>query len=380
VQLYNFPNPAAGLRDFSKGSLLMRKYLNTIFSDNHGCLGKKVTGVFSLLILYNILVWLWAFYALHNNPLLFSTAVLAYTFGLRHAVDADHIAAIDNVTRKLMQEGKQPVTAGLFFSLGHSTVVTIATAIVALTTATLVQSNLTRWHEIGNIVFTSVSAVFLILIAFINLLIFLSIFKIFQQVRRGNQYCEEDIDQLMNKQGFLAQYFRRLFRVITNSWQMYPLGFLFGLGFDTATEIMLLGIAASETVHGLSFWSVLISPALFTAGMTLIDTTDNILMLGAYGWAFMKPIRKLYYNLTITFVSIIVALCLGTVEALGLIGDKIAANGYIWNVIRGLNSHFDLLGYLIIGIFMASWIISVMAYRWMQFDKLDNKVEPVDII
>lgn len=355
----------------------MRKYLNTIFSDDSGCLRKKITGIYSVLILYNIVVWLWAFYALHSNPLLFSTAVLAYTFGLRHAVDADHIAAIDNVTRKLMQEGKQPVTAGLFFSLGHSTVVIIATSIVALTTATLVQSNLTRWHEVGNIVFTSVSAIFLILIAFINLLIFFSIFKVFQQVRRGNQYREEDIDQLMNKQGFLAKYFRRLFKVITHSWQMYPLGFLFGLGFDTATEIILLGIAASETVHGLSFWSVLIFPALFTAGMTLIDTTDNILMLGAYGWAFMKPIRKLYYNLTITFVSVIVALCLGMVEALGIIGEKIEANGYVWNVIRGLNSHFDILGYLIIGIFMASWIISVIAYKWMQIDKLESKVESV---
>ncbi len=353
----------------------MRKYLNHMFSDHGGCLRKKITGMYGLLILYNLLVWLWAFYSLHHNPMLFSTAVLAYTFGLRHAVDADHIAAIDNVTRKLMQEGKQPISAGLFFSLGHSTVVIIATVCVAITTATLVQNNYARWHEIGTIVFTSISALFLILIALINLLIFISIFKIFQQVRRGNLYREEDIDQLMNKQGFLAKYFRRLFQVITHSWQMYPLGILFGLGFDTATEIILLGITASEIAHGLSFWSVLIFPALFTAGMTLIDTTDSMLMVGAYGWAFMKPIRKLYYNLTITIVSVLVAFCLGTIEVLGLIANKIEAEGYIWNLIKGLNSHFDILGYLIIGIFMSSWIISVITYKYMQFDKLEYKAK-----
>ncbi len=215
----------------------------------------------------------------------------------------------------------------------------------------------------------------MILIALINFLIFISIFRVFQQVRRGTQYHEEDIDHLLNSQGFLAKRFRRLFQVISHSWQMYPLGFLFGLGFDTATEIILLGITASEMVHGLSFWSVLIFPALFTAGMTLIDTTDSMLMVGAYGWAFMKPIRKLYYNLTITFVSVLVAFCLGAVEVLGIIANKIEANGYVWNAIKGLNNHFDILGYVIIGIFMASWIISVMAYKYMQLDELEFKVK-----
>lgn len=350
---------------------LMQKYLKNIFSDHSGCLRKKITGIYSLLILYNVFVWLWAFYSLHNNPLLFSTAVLAYTFGLRHAVDIDHIAAIDNVTRKLMQEGKQPLTAGLFFSLGHSTVVIIATVCVALTTATLMQSNFARWQEIGGMVCISISAVFLILIALINLLIFISIFKIFQQVRQGDKYHEEEINKLMSTQGFLAKYFRRLFKVISHSWHMYPLGFLFGLGFDTATEIVLLGITASQIAHSLSFWSVLIFPALFTAGMTLIDTTDSILMVGAYGWAFVKPIRKLYYNLAITLVSVIVAFCLGAFEVLGLIANKIDANGYIWDLIKGFNNHFDILGYFIISIFMISWIISIMAYKFMQLDKLE---------
>ena len=352
----------------------MRTNLLTIFSDFGGSLHNKITGIYSVLILYHVFVWLWAFYVLNNNPLLFSTAVLAYTFGLRHAVDADHIAAIDNVTRKLMQEGKKPISAGLFFSLGHSTVVIIATVCVALTTATLMQSSINRWHEIGSMVCISISALFLILIALINLFIFISIFKVFQQVRRGNLYQDEDIDNLLNNNGFLANRFRRLFQVISHSWQMYPLGFLFGLGFDTATEIILLGITASEMVHGLSFWSVLIFPALFTAGMTLIDTTDSMLMVGAYGWAFTKPIRKLYYNLTITLVSVLVAFCLGAVEVLGLIANKIETNGAIWSLIKVINGHFDIFGYVIIGIFMASWIISVMTYKYMQLDKLELKV------
>ena len=353
----------------------MLKYLNILFNDQGDCLRKKITDIYSLLILYNLFVWLWAFYSFRNNSLLFSTAVLAYTFGLRHAVDADHIAAIDNVTRKLMQEGKQPVSAGLFFSLGHSSVVIIASVCIALASSKLVQSNLTQWQEIGSIVFTSISAIFLLLIALINLIIFISIFKIFQQVRRGTKNREENIDHLMNSQGFLAKRFRRLFRVITHSWQMYPLGFLFGLGFDTATEIILLGIAASQAAHGLSIWSILIFPALFTAGMTFIDTTDSIFMVGAYGWAFMKPVRKLYYNLTITFISVIIAFFLGTVEMLGLIANKIESNVYIWNVIKEINNHFDILGYITIGIFIASWVISVIAYKFMQFDKLEYKAK-----
>lgn len=349
----------------------MLKFINNIFSDQGDCLRKKILGMYSLLILYNSIVWFWALSIFHNNPFLLSTALLAYTFGLRHAVDADHIAAIDNVTRKLMQEGKRPISAGLFFSLGHSTVVIIATICVALTTAKIVQSNLTHLREISNIVCTFISALFLMLIAFVNLSIFISIFKNFQKVRSGNINYERDENQLMTSQGFFAKYFRHLFKVITHSWQMYPLGFLFGLGFDTATEIILLGIAASETVHGLSFWSVLIFPALFTAGMTLIDTTDSILMLNAYGWAFMKPIRKLYYNLTITFVSLSVAFSLGFLEVLGLIAKQIQTDTYIWNLIRELNNHFDILGYVIVVVFIISWIVSVILYKVMRVDELD---------
>lgn len=349
----------------------MNNYLQHIFSDNNTGLRYKIIGIYILLIAFTIFVWLWAFYTLHDQPFLFGTAVLAYTFGLRHAVDADHIAAIDNVTRKLMQEGKQPVSAGLFFSLGHSTVVLIACVVVALATAKLMHSNLDHWHEIGSMICTSVSALFLLLIAIINLLIFISIYQIFQDVRQGKAYRQEDIDELVNNRGFLAKYFRGLFRIINHSWQMYPLGFLFGIGFDTATEIALLGIAASQTIHGVSLWSMLIFPALFTAGMTIIDTSDCIIMLGAYGWAFLKPVRKLYYNLTITFVSVVVAFFIGGVEALGLIADKVDAQGPIWNVIKGINEHFNSLGYFIILIFILSWVASMLIYKYMRFDRLE---------
>lgn len=352
----------------------MRKFLINIFSDRQGNLRNKIISIYSLLITFNILVWLWAFYALHAYPLLFSTAVLAYTFGLRHAVDADHIAAIDNVTRKLMQDGKQPVATGLYFSLGHSTVVIIASVCVALAVAALMHSDLSGWRDVAGVVCTSVSAFFLLLIAFINLLIFISIYQVFQQVRRGEKYRGEDIDKLLNERGFLAKMFRRLFRIITHSWQMYPLGFLFGIGFDTATEIALLGITASQTLSGMSTWTILIFPALFTAGMTLVDTTDGIIMLGAYGWAFMNPVRKLYYNLTITLVSVIVALFIGNVEFLGLLANKIKAEGFIWDIIRSLDDHFNFLGYIIIFIFIISWFISVMMYKYMQLDKLEKKI------
>lgn len=355
------------------GDKMVKRYLQAIFGDKATDLRSTIIGIYSLLIVYNIAVWFWAYAALRDAPVLFSTAVLAYTFGLRHAVDADHIAAIDNVTRKLMQEGKQPVSAGLFFSLGHSTVVMIATIGIALITATLMHSKLTGWYAMSTIIGTSLSALFLFLIATINLMIFISIYQIFQKVRRDKQYNEAEVNILINNRGFLSRYLGGLFRLITHSWQMYPLGFLFGIGFDTATEITLLGITASETLNGISIWSILILPASFTAGMTLIDTTDCIIMLGAYGWAFIKPVRKLYYNLTITSISIIVALVVGGIEVLGLIANKVDAHGEVWGVIKSMNNHLSSLGYIIILIFMASWLISFIIYRFMQLDKIEVK-------
>jgi nickel/cobalt transporter (NiCoT) family protein len=195
--------------------------------------------------------------------------------------------------------------------------------------------------------------------------------RTFARVRRGQPYVEEDLDLLLNSRGLLARIFRPMFHMIRTSWHMYPLGVLFGLGFDTATEIGLLGISASEAAKGLSLWSILVFPALFAAGMSLVDTTDNILMLGAYGWAFVKPVRKLYYNITITSVSVVVALAVGGIEALGLAADRLHPEGAFWDWVSALNSNFGLLGYFIVALFAASWAVSIAIYRWRRFDLLE---------
>lgn len=329
----------------------------------------KLIAIFAALIGVNIGAWIWAIVAFADHPVLLGTALLAYSFGLRHAVDADHIAAIDNVTRKLMQDGQHPVLAGLYFSLGHSTVVVLASIVVALGATAL--SGLETFGEIGGMIGTTVSALFLFAIAIANIFILVAVYKTFQRVKRGLPFVEDDLNILLASRGLLGRLFRPLFRFIRASWQMYPLGFLFGLGFDTATEIGVLGISASQAAQGLSFWSLLIFPVLFTAGMSLVDTTDSVLMVRAYGWAFVKPIRKLYYNLTITSVSVIVALLIGSVEALGLIAEKLALSGGVWDWIAMLNEQFGALGYLIIGLFIVSWIVSVAIYRYKGYDRLE---------
>ncbi|WP_323118202.1 HoxN/HupN/NixA family nickel/cobalt transporter [Burkholderia alba] len=348
----------------------MFEALFRLFNDSPAELRHKITGIYALLIAFNIGAWVWAFAAFHGQPVLLGTALLAYTFGLRHAVDADHIAAIDNVTRKLMQERKNPLGAGLFFSLGHSTVVILLSVVVALTAASLADrfDGLKAW---GGVIGTSVSAFFLLLLALANLLILISVYRTFRAVRRGEPLVEQDLDMLLNNRGFLARIFRPLFRIVSRSWHLYPIGFLFGLGFDTATEIALFGISATQAQGGMSFWSVMVLPVLFTAGMTLIDTTDGILMMGAYRWAFVRPIRKIYYNMTITFVSVLVAVVIGGIEALALIADKLDLKGGFWDTVGMLADHFGLLGYLVIGLFLLSWIVSALIYRMKRYDEID---------
>jgi high-affinity nickel-transport protein len=347
--------------------------LSKLFDDGPDNLRGRVITMYAILIPANVLAWLWAWIAFHDQPVLLGTAVLAYTFGLRHAVDADHIAAIDNVTRKLMQSGKRPLSVGLFFSLGHSSVVVIASVFVALAVATL-QSQIEGFKEIGGLIGTGVSAFFLLAVAAANIVILVSVFRLFRAVKRGERFIEEDFNILMSQRGLIGRMLRSLFGIITKSWHMYPLGFLFGLGFDTATEIALLGIAASQGSEGMSMWTILVFPALFTAGMTLIDTTDAVLMVRAYGWAYIKPIRKLYYNMTITLVSVIVALLIGGVEALGLIGRKLDLTGSFWTGIEALNENFGALGYVIIAIFLVSWMVSVIVYRLKGYDDIEVRV------
>jgi high-affinity nickel-transport protein len=344
-----------------------------LFNDQDADLGGKLAGIYGVLIAANVAAWLWALIAFRDYPVLVGTAFLAYAFGLRHAVDADHIAAIDNVTRKLMQEGKRPVGVGLFFSLGHSTIVVLASAAIALTTSAL-EGRFDAIKLVGGTIGTLVSAAFLFVVAAANFVILLSVYRTFTEVRRGGAFVEEDLNDLLAQRGLLGRLFRPMFRLISRSWHMYPLGFLFGLGFDTATEIGVLGISAAEASKGLPIWSIMVFPALFTAGMSLIDTTDGVLMLGAYGWAFTKPIRKLYYNLTITFVSVLVAVLIGGIEALGLLADRLNLDGPFWLYIGTLNEHFGSLGYLIIAIFVGSWLASIAIYRLARFDRIESRV------
>jgi len=269
----------------------------------------------------------------------------------------------------LMQEGKRPVSVGFFFSLGHSSVVVLMATVVALTAGAL-QTRFQAFKEFGDIAGTFISAFFLLLVAIMNIFIMAGTWKTFRRVSRGGHYDEEDMDMVLTRGGPLAHLFRPLFKVIRSSWHMYPLGFLFGLGFDTATEVALLAISATEASKGLPIWTVLIFPALFTAGMSLVDTTDGILMLGAYGWAFLNPLRKLFYNLTVTAVSVIVALLVGGIEALGLIGGKLSLTGRFWDFIGSLNDNFGTLGFVIIGIFAVCWVGSLLLYRINGYDKI----------
>jgi high-affinity nickel-transport protein len=346
--------------------------VSNILNEGGADLRRRLIAIYAVLVGGNILVWIWALAALGDRPVLMGTALLAYTFGLRHAVDADHIAAIDNVTRKLMQQGQRPVGVGLFFSLGHSGIVVLMSAGVAFA-ASAVTSRVDAWKEIGGIISTSASALFLFAIAFINIVVLVSVYRTFQAVKRGEPFAEDDFDILLNKRGFFSRIFRPLFRLVTRSWHMLAIGFLFGLGFDTATEVALFGISSAQAVNGMSLSSIMVFPALFTAGMSLIDTTDGVLMLGAYGWAFMKPIRKLYYNMTITAVSVVVAVLIGGLETLNLIGDQLGLTdgGGFWGAIGAINDNFGVLGYVIIGIFLLSWVGSVVFYKFKSYDDLE---------
>jgi high-affinity nickel-transport protein len=349
----------------------MALQFKSLFDDASPDVRARIVAIYALLAVFNLSAWAWAFIAFRHFPLLLGTALLAYSFGLRHAVDADHIAAIDNVTRKLMQDGKRPVAVGFMFSLGHSTVVVLGAAAIAGATLTL-QYRLERFRSTGELIGTLVSAFFLFAIAIANLIVLRSIYRAFVRVRRGGAYVEEDFDMLLGNRGFLARIFRPMFKLITRSWHMYPLGFLFGLGFDTATEIGVLGLSAAEATKGLPFASILVFPVLFAAGMSLIDTTDNVLMLGAYGWAYVKPVRKLYYNMTITSVSVIVALFVGGIEALGLLASHLQLQGPFWDAVARLNNNFGALGYIVVGLFAASWLISILIYKARRLDEIDS--------
>ena len=323
---------------------------------------RSLAGLYVLLLSANAAAWGWAWVLFAERPALLGTAFLAWVFGLRHAVDADHIAAIDNSVRKLMRDGKPALTVGFFFSLGHSTVVVLAAAGIAATAGAL-HEFFAAFRDIGGTIGTSVSAAFLLLIALVNLVIFREAWQSYRAASAGGAIDAAALDRMLAGRGLLARLFRPLFRAVRRSWHLYPLGFLFGLGFDTATEIGLLGIAATQSAQGLSPWQTMVFPALFTAGMALVDTSDSVLMEGAYGWAFVEPLRKLWYNLAITGASVAVAVLIGGVEALGLIADRLALDGRFWSAITRLNDDMSSFGAAVIAIFALAWGGSALVFR-----------------
>ncbi|TNH41928.1 HoxN/HupN/NixA family nickel/cobalt transporter [Photorhabdus luminescens] len=334
---------------------------------------KRALSLLIVLIAANVLAWVWAFIAFRHHAIMMGAALLAYGYGLRHAVDADHIAAIDNVTRKLMQQGKSPIAVGAFFSLGHSTIVILACFAIVLTSMAF-KDQMGWVHEYGGIVGTLVSACFLLVIALINLLILKSVYQKFQELKRGRNLAKSDLTELeATPGGIMTRLFHSVFRLVSKSWHMYLVGFLFGLGFDTATEVGLLSISAAGSLSGLPLWSLMVFPALFTSGMALIDSLDNFVMVGAYGWAFSQPTRKLYYNMTITAASVAVALFIGGVEALGLIAEQWDLHGFFWDTIGTLNDNMGNVGFWVVGIFILFWTLSVMNYRWRGYDTLEIK-------
>ncbi|MFI6658620.1 HoxN/HupN/NixA family nickel/cobalt transporter [Streptomyces sp. NPDC050523] len=296
--------------------------------------------------------------------------VTAYTLGMRHAFDADHIAAIDNTTRKLMGEGQRPLSVGFWFSLGHSSVVFALALLLSFgvkAVAGPVRDDGSELHDVTGLIGTTVSGTFLYLIAIINLVIMAGIWKVFRQMRSGH-FDEAALEEQLNKRGLMNRLLGRLMKSIDRPWQMYPLGLLFGLGFDTASEIALLVLAGSGAASGLPWYAILCLPVLFAAGMSLLDTIDGSFMNFAYGWAFSKPVRKVYYNLTITGLSVAVALLIGSVELLGLLAGKLGLHGFFWDWVAGLD--LNIVGFVIVGLFFATWAVALLVWK---FGRIEEK-------
>jgi high-affinity nickel-transport protein len=289
----------------------------------------------------------------------------AYTLGLRHAFDADHIAAIDNTTRKLMADGQRPLSVGFFFSLGHSTVVFVLAGVFALGVRGLGGEGSTL-HRVGGTVGPSVSGAFLLLIGFVNLAILWGIVQTFRRMRHG-ELDEAQLEEQLQNRGLMNRVLGRATRAVRRPWQMYPLGILFGLGFDTATEIALLATAGAAATGGLPFWAILCLPVIFAAGMSLLDTIDGAFMNVAYGWAFSEPVRKVYYNITVTALSVLVALVVGTVEALQVVSDRLALRGAFWDGVNGLD--LNLVGYGIGVLFVLTWAVALAVWRYGRIEE-----------
>ena len=307
----------------------------------------------------------------------FGTGILAYTLGMRHAFDADHIAAIDNTTRKLVNEGKRPLSVGFFFSLGHSTVVFLLAIFLNFGIRALdsqVSNSASGLHQTTGIIGTSVSGGFLYLIAALNLIVLMGIVKVYRDMKSG-RFDDAELERQLNNRGLMNRFFGSYAKRIDKPGKMYPVGVLFGLGFDTATEVALLVLAGTAVAGGLPFWAILSLPILFAAGMTMFDTIDGCFMNFAYDWAFSKPVRKVFYNLTITGLSVFVALFIGTIEIVGLIGSQLNINNPVFNFFANFN--INTAGFVIVGAFLATWVVAVAYWHFGNVEqKWDAKMMP----
>jgi high-affinity nickel-transport protein len=327
----------------------------------------KIVVVYSLIGLATIVAFVMSAVVSRLSVLLAGLGIIAYVFGLRHGVDADHIAAIDNTTRKLMQQNQSPFTVGMWFSLGHSTIVIGLIVALVLATRTVI-GHIPALQSAGAMIGTTVSGIFLWLMGIVNLMIALGIYRIFNELKRG-KLDQAELENLLEKRGFLKRYFRPLFSIVKKPWQIYPIGILFGLGFDTATEIALISISVGIGVSSsVPVWMILVLPFMFTCGMVLIDTTDGLTIRAAYGWAFLDPLRKIYYNLTVTVISVLVALAIGTLELLQVIANESNLMGPFWDQLSSLD--FETIGFGIIIIFLVSWLVSVAVWKFRRFDEI----------
>jgi len=300
----------------------------------------------------------------------FGTGILAYTLGMRHAFDADHIAAIDNTTRKLVQDGQRPLSVGFFFSLGHSTIVFALAVLLNFGIRALddqVKNDSSGLHNVTGIIGTTVSGGFLYLIALLNLVVLVSIVRVFREMRTG-AYSDQELERQLDNRGLMNRIFGGYAKRIDTPWKMYPVGILFGLGFDTATEVALLVLAGTAVVSGLPFYAILSLPVLFAAGMCLLDTADGCFMNFAYDWAFAKPVRKVYYNLTITGLSVFVAFFIGTIELVGLLGQELNLTGGFWDFMASFD--INKAGFVIVGVFALTWAVALSVWR---FGKIEQK-------
>jgi high-affinity nickel-transport protein len=330
---------------------------------------RRLGALFVLVGALHVAGWGLLFVYGSGHPELVALGSVAYFFGLRHAFDADHISAIDNTTRKLLQERRRPMAVGFFFSLGHSTVVFLITLALGLAVSWLVSGVVDgngHLRSLGSLVGTSVSGSFLLLIGVLNLVILLDIVRVYRRMRRG-EYDRGTLHHELVAGGVMSRLFGRLFGLIRHSWQMYPIGFLFGLGFDTASEVALLAISASAAAHGMPLIAILSLPLIFAAGMSMMDTADGAFMAKAYGWAFSNPIRRVFYNLTVTGLSVFVALFVGAVELSQIAARELHLDGQPWAALAGLD--LGLLGFLIVGAFVATWAVAFAVYRFRRVEE-----------